>query len=943
MGAYAMKKQLLIWLIVISLVLSIANAQDSIPIPHGIDGYVYSTETGSQVAAGTHFSINDTTSGFFYAGITGLGPFTGRYSVAVMGSDGDTVIVRAWTNFSSASTTVTLQGALHDINLYLNTTAPLAPLNNPPTFTSSPSLSALVGSQYSYDANAPDPEGSVVVYSLSASPQGMTIDSSSGLLQWTPSVSQIGANQVIVIASDGSQSSTQSFTIQVSAPANNMPIIISTAPTQATGLQQYSYQITATDADSDALTYQLLQSPSGMSVSSNGLILWTPTDSQAGQTTIILAVLDNKGGSATQTFTIAVLASGNHAPQIISTPSSSATQGATYAYYVDAYDADGNAIVFSIVDAPLGMSINSTSGLLKWTPSASGSFAINIRATDIYGVYSTQSYTLTVNSAPQVTLQYTIEGTILSSQSNTASAQGTRVILNNTDTGSVIEQLSGNLTASNSFSFVINAISGQHITLTALNSTHRVQQDFTLSQLNTRITLYLAAIAPLQSSISSASSSSSGSAGVSGSSLSESGSAGAIGETQASSFTFTSSSSDVAITQVFSSNVIGSTLVKAQKANAPEFMQAPSQKVYQYLLISSNTSSNDFVITFKISKVWAAENNVDTLSVALYQNSTEWIKLPTRKIAEDSSYYYFESDSLTAGLFAIGASSAAAVQGAPILSQFPIAGKILLSPGVGASGLELAFTNTRTNEIITVTTGNGATSGTFSLIMDGQKGDSILLSIDGSQTYTLTLGNDEGPVYLVYSNVHRSLVPLTGALVGPTSSNPLTLVSAGLVLALIVAGTAGVVTLKKIKSLHFKKKSARIISEHIGPAPLPHDDLEIKHAQMQDSSNLAPKIVPNSPEQSLHKHSSELQNIALRPEQFFYLSDGSVITSLTELRYKIDKIPQDIFEHHVTEAKNDFANWTEHVFKSPELAGKLRQCKNPSEMKQIIEQFIGGE
>ena len=55
--------------------------------------------------------------------------------------------------------------------------------NTPPVITSSAVTSGLVGQQYSYDVNTtgnPTP-----TYSLTASPSGMSINSTSGLIQWT--------------------------------------------------------------------------------------------------------------------------------------------------------------------------------------------------------------------------------------------------------------------------------------------------------------------------------------------------------------------------------------------------------------------------------------------------------------------------------------------------------------------------------------------------------------------------------------------------------------------------------------------------------------------------------------------------------------------------------------------------------------------------------------
>jgi hypothetical protein len=93
-------------------------------------------------------------------------------------------------------------------------------VNDTPTFTSKPITTATVGKEYKYDVDATDPDIlDTLVYSLIIEPMGMTIDSSTGLIQWIPTSTQTGANDVAVRVVDGGStpaSSTQPFTINVS-------------------------------------------------------------------------------------------------------------------------------------------------------------------------------------------------------------------------------------------------------------------------------------------------------------------------------------------------------------------------------------------------------------------------------------------------------------------------------------------------------------------------------------------------------------------------------------------------------------------------------------------------------------------------------------------------------------------------------------------------------
>jgi len=90
-------------------------------------------------------------------------------------------------------------------------------VNDAPMFTSTPVTTATVGALYTYDVNAMDPDvGDTLAYSLTIKPTDMTIDAATGLIQWTPTSAQAGANDVAVkVADSGSvpASSTQPFTI----------------------------------------------------------------------------------------------------------------------------------------------------------------------------------------------------------------------------------------------------------------------------------------------------------------------------------------------------------------------------------------------------------------------------------------------------------------------------------------------------------------------------------------------------------------------------------------------------------------------------------------------------------------------------------------------------------------------------------------------------------
>ena len=92
-------------------------------------------------------------------------------------------------------------------------------LNSAPLITSKPAAEAMEGSSYEYTVTAEDPDEDEVKFSLSSAPEGMTINSDSGLVRWQISDQQQGGTynfEVIAIDPEGAQS-VQPITLTLTA------------------------------------------------------------------------------------------------------------------------------------------------------------------------------------------------------------------------------------------------------------------------------------------------------------------------------------------------------------------------------------------------------------------------------------------------------------------------------------------------------------------------------------------------------------------------------------------------------------------------------------------------------------------------------------------------------------------------------------------------------
>jgi len=89
------------------------------------------------------------------------------------------------------------------------------------------------------------------------------------------------------------------------------------------------------------------------------------------------------------------------APQITSAPVTAATQGQPYSYQVVATGSPAPS--FSLTTAPAGMTINSATGLISWTPTVlPGSYAVTVAAANGVGAPVVQSFSVQVAAATGV-------------------------------------------------------------------------------------------------------------------------------------------------------------------------------------------------------------------------------------------------------------------------------------------------------------------------------------------------------------------------------------------------------------------------------------------------------------------------------------------------------------------------------------------------------------
>ena len=206
--------------------------------------------------------------------------------------------------------------------------------NKSPTITGAPVTTARVGSAYSFQVTAKDPEGKPLKFSIRNKPVWATFNTSTGKLSGTPTAPGT-TSSIIVIVTDGvtSASLLPAFSVVVSGtvvPSNSAPAITGTPPTTAQAGLLYSFKPSASDANGDALTFSVVNKPSWASFStSTGQLIGTPTIAGT-ESNIQIRASDGKAVSSLPAFAIVVSTGSTVSPHSVGlgwTPPTEYTDG----------------------------------------------------------------------------------------------------------------------------------------------------------------------------------------------------------------------------------------------------------------------------------------------------------------------------------------------------------------------------------------------------------------------------------------------------------------------------------------------------------------------------------------------------------------------------------------------------------------------------------------
>jgi hypothetical protein len=217
-------------------------------------------------------------------------------------------------------------------------------------------------------------------------------------------------------------------------------VVATTIDTSEGNLVVSNANLTVPEVGTETFTVRLDHEPPGpvtvtvartsgdtdLSVSSGATLVFEPDHYNVPQTVTLAAAEDadttddsavisvSLAGSPVRTVNVSIADNDRPAPAFTSAPVVTAVVGNAYAYDADAV---GNPVpTYSLTGTPpAGMTINTTTGEIAWTPSSTGVFAVNVRATNNAGT-ANQPFNITVSpdQPPNASLTRPTSGEILS-------------------------------------------------------------------------------------------------------------------------------------------------------------------------------------------------------------------------------------------------------------------------------------------------------------------------------------------------------------------------------------------------------------------------------------------------------------------------------------------------------------------------------------------------
>ena len=241
-----------------------------------------------------------------------------------------------------------------------------------------------------------DPDGDTITTMVVTQPQRGTLAGTAPNLTYTPNRDVNGTDSFSFKTNDGKLDSPLAVVTINITPVNDAPVLnVPGAQTVNEGVK-LSFNLTATDVDTgQTLAFSSSNLPANATLTPDGMFMWTPGNKQAGSYTVNFTVTDNGTPPLSNTKSVAIT--------VVNLPPVAASQNVTLdedtpkAILLGVTDADGDALTYTIVNAPQHGALSGTAPNLIYTPALNynGPDSFSFKAND----GSVDSNTATVSIA----------------------------------------------------------------------------------------------------------------------------------------------------------------------------------------------------------------------------------------------------------------------------------------------------------------------------------------------------------------------------------------------------------------------------------------------------------------------------------------------------------------------------------------------------------------
>jgi hypothetical protein len=261
-------------------------------------------------------------------------------------------------------------------------------VNRPPNLLDQADTTVAENQYLTFTLVATDPDTDLVTFSSPNLPAGATLNSNSGVFQWTPGYGQAGNYLTTFIATDnGSPALADTEQTLITVGDVNRPPDLTDQPDTTIAENQYlTFTLEAEDPDGDSIVFSSPHLPEGATLDEvTGIFEWTPNYGQSGNHIAVFIATDNGSPALADTeWTRIIVGDVNRPPDLSDQPDTTVTENEGLAFTLVAEDPDEDSISFSSPDLPEGAVLDAESGLFEWTPTyaQAGLYTVTFIATD---------------------------------------------------------------------------------------------------------------------------------------------------------------------------------------------------------------------------------------------------------------------------------------------------------------------------------------------------------------------------------------------------------------------------------------------------------------------------------------------------------------------------------------------------------------------------------